>query len=55
MRIVERQDRRAAGHEAVENLRLGIGDLRQRAEELDMDRLDRRDDRDLRPHHLRER
>ena len=55
MRIVERQDGGAAGHQAVEDLGLGVGDLRHRGEELDMHRLDRGDDRDVRPHHLRQR
>ncbi len=55
VRIVERQDGRAAGHQAVEDLGLGVGDLRHRGEELDMHRLDRGDDGDVRPHHLRQR
>ena len=49
--IVAVDDGRAARLEAREDLALGVGDAPDRAEILDVDRLDRRDDRHVRPDH----
>ena len=48
-RIVAVDHRHAAALEAEEDLGLGVGDGLERAEELEMDRLDGGDDRHLRP------
>ena len=50
LRIVAVDHRRAARLDALEDFRLGVGDLLDRAEELQMHRLDRGDDRDMRAH-----
>ena len=52
LRIVAVDDRGAARLEPCEDLRLGVGDGLERAEEFQMHRLDRGDDRDMRPHEL---
>ncbi len=52
MWIVAIEDGGAAGHQAFEDLGLGIGDRFHRAEEAEMDRRDRGDDGDLWPDQL---
>ena len=49
--VVAVDHRRAARLEAGEDLALGVGDAPDRAEELDVHRLDRGDDRHVRAHH----
>src|SRR5262249_59071449 len=55
LRVVAVDHRRAAALEPEEDFRLGVRDRLERAEEFKMHRLDRGDDRDLRPHQPRER
>src|SRR5262249_38092649 len=50
VRIVVVEDGDAVAVEALEDLRLGIGNRFDRWKEFEMGRLDGRDDRDLRPH-----
>src|SRR5262249_35106645 len=54
LRIVTIEHRGATALDAEEDFRLGVGDRLERAEELEVHRLDRRDDSNLRPHQLDE-
>src|SRR5262245_31276007 len=55
LRVVAVDHRCAAALKPEEDFRLGVRDRLKRAEEFEMHRLDRGDDRDLRPHQPRER
>src|ERR1700743_2933485 len=55
LRIVAVEPRGAAGLDAGKDLGLGIGDRLDAGEELQMHRLYRGDDGDMRPHHLHQR
>ena len=51
LRIVAVEHHRAAGLDAGKDFRLGVGDRLDAGKELQMHRLDRGDDGDMRPHH----
>src|SRR5262249_5725533 len=55
LRVVAVDHRSAAALEPEEDFRFGVRDRLERAEEFKMHRLDRGDDRDLRPHQPPER
>jgi hypothetical protein len=55
LRVVAIDHRGAAGFEPEKDLRLGVGDFGQRAEEFEVHRRDRGDDGDVRPRQPRQR
>ena len=55
LRIVAVEHHRAAGLDACKDFRLGVGDRLDAGKELQMHRLDRGDDGDMRPHHPHQR
>jgi hypothetical protein len=54
LRVIAVDHRRTAALEPEKDFRLGVGDCLERAEEFEVHRLDRGDDRDLRPHQASE-